>query len=114
VGSCLDLGHANLCESTRNNYLRYIDSLDGRVEIIHIHLHENYGDRDSHLPLFTGPAGKDSSGIGIDRPASSPQVCGRYNFEQWPDPPELLTEARERLLLLAKRPPYLLDALGER
>jgi sugar phosphate isomerase/epimerase len=63
VGMCLDLGHANLCEATRNDYLLYMDRLDSRVPIIHIHLHENEGDSDSHLPLFTGPAGKDPSGI---------------------------------------------------
>ena len=63
VGMCFDLGHANLCEQTRNDYLRFIDLLDPQVPIIHLHMHENYGDWDSHLPLFTGPAGKDASGI---------------------------------------------------
>lgn len=99
VGMCLDLGHANLCEATLNDYLKFIDLLDSRVPIIHIHLHENYGDHDSHLPLFTGPAGKNDSGIKgfIER-------MGRRNFsgcvilEQWPEPPGLLNDARNRLL----------------
>ena len=63
VGMCFDLGHANLCQATRNDYLRFMDRLDPAIPIIHVHLHENYGDRDSHLTLFTGPAGRDSSGI---------------------------------------------------
>src|SRR5207249_7786146 len=48
VGMCLDLGHANLCEATRNDYLRYLDLLDSQVPIVHIHLHENWGDFDPH------------------------------------------------------------------
>jgi sugar phosphate isomerase/epimerase len=103
VGMCLDVGHANLCESTRNNYLRYIDGLNRRLEIIHVHLHENYGDADSHLPLFTGPAGNDPSGIEgfIDRLVTR-AFAGAIVFEQWPQPPELLNEARERFLRMLK------------
>lgn len=103
VGMCLDIGHANLCESTRNNYLRYIDTLDRRLEIIHLHLHENYGDADSHLPLFTGPAANDPSGIEglIDR-LENRAFAGAIVLEQWPQPPQLLKDARERLLLLQK------------
>src|SRR5207245_7618489 len=63
VGMCLDLGHANLCAATRNDYLKYLDQLDPNVPIFHLHLHENWGDFDSHLPLFTGPAGTDTSGV---------------------------------------------------
>jgi sugar phosphate isomerase/epimerase len=101
VGMCLDIGHANLCESTRNNYLRYIERLDRRVEIVHVHLHENYGDADSHLPLFTGPAGKDPSGIeGLIDWLVIRGFAGAIVFEQWPRPPELLKEARERFLVL--------------
>src|ERR1039457_1582749 len=65
VGMCLDIGHANLCAPTRNDYLRYLSELDSRVPIIHLHAHENWGDRDSHLPMFTGPAGKDGAGIRV-------------------------------------------------
>ena len=63
VGMCFDLGHANLCAATRNDYLRYLDRLSPEVPISHLHLHENWGDADGHLPLFTGPAGQDDSGI---------------------------------------------------
>jgi sugar phosphate isomerase/epimerase len=103
VGMCLDIGHANLCDSTRNNYLRYMDRLDSRLAIIHVHLHENYGNSDSHLPLFTGPASKDPSGIEgfIDRLVIR-AFAGSIVLEQWPQPPELLRQARERLLLLLK------------
>ena len=59
VGMCLDVGHANLCADTRNDYLAYVDRLAPEVVISHVHLHENQGDEDSHLTLFTGPAGCD-------------------------------------------------------
>lgn len=63
VGMCFDLGHANLCAATRNDYLGFLDRLNPWVPIIHVHLHENWGDADAHLPLFTGPAGRDDAGI---------------------------------------------------
>ncbi|NVM20951.1 MAG: TIM barrel protein [Desulfobacterales bacterium] len=98
VGMCLDLGHANLCEPTRNDYLKFIDLLDPQVPIIHVHIHENYGDYDSHLPLFTGPAAKDPSGIkGFMVRIRKRGFSGCVIFEQWPQPPCLLNEARNRL-----------------
>ena len=63
VGMCLDLGHANLCTPTHNDFIRYIDELAPEVPIIHLHVHENYGDADSHLTLFTGPARIDDAGV---------------------------------------------------
>ncbi len=98
VGMCLDLGHANLSSFSRNNYLKFLDLLDPAVPIIHIHMHENYGDSDSHLPLFTGPAGENVSGISgfIDR-MNGRGFSGSIIFEQWPEPPSLLNEARDRL-----------------
>lgn len=101
IGMCLDLGHANLCAETLNDYIKFIDLLDTAVPVIHIHLHENYGDSDSHLPLFTGPAGKDPSGI-----KRFIEWLKRRNFtgciilEQWPDPPDLLKGIRTRLLTM--------------
>ncbi|MCK4728005.1 MAG: TIM barrel protein, partial [Desulfobacterales bacterium] len=98
VGMCLDIGHANLCEATRNDYIRFIDLLDPKVPIIHIHMHENYGDCDSHLPLFTGPAGKDALGIeGLTERLKRRGFSGCIILEQWPQPPTLLNEARNRL-----------------
>ena len=63
VGMCLDIGHANLCAATHNDYVRYLDLLAPQVPIIHLHVHENHGDADSHLTLFTGPAAKDDSAV---------------------------------------------------
>lgn len=101
VGMCLDLGHANLCGATRNDYLSFVDRLDPHLEIIHVHLHENYGDSDTHLPLFTGPAGKDPSGItGFIERLEKRRYAGALILEQWPEPPELLNQARDRLLPL--------------
>ena len=101
VGMCLDLGHANLCAATRNDYLQFVDRLAPHVPIIHLHLHENYGDTDSHLPLFTGPAGRDDSGIrGFLARMQQRNFSGSIIFEQWPHPPSLLIQARDRLLAL--------------
>src|SRR5208283_1108204 len=99
VGMCLDLGHANLCEATRNDYLKFVDMLDPRVPVIHIHIHENYGDNDSHLPLFTGPAGKNPVGImGFMERMKHRNFSGSIILEQWPQPESLLIEIRTRLL----------------
>jgi sugar phosphate isomerase/epimerase len=109
VGMCLDLGHANLCEATRNNYLKFVDLLDPQVPIIHVHIHENYGDYDSHLPLFTGPAGKDALAIEwlIER-LKRRKFSGCIILEQWPQPPTLLNEVRKGLfdMICTSRPQH--------
>ena len=98
VGMCLDLGHANLCHITRNHYLRYIDLLGREVPIIHVHLHENWGDADTHLPVFTGPAGTDDAGMrGFIERLLDRDFSGSMILEQWPQPPALLDRAREKL-----------------
>ncbi|MCL5024586.1 MAG: TIM barrel protein [Nitrospirae bacterium] len=104
VGMCFDIGHANLHPATRNDYLRFLDLLDKEVPIIHVHMHENYGDCDSHLTVFTGPAGKDPSGIEgfIDR-LGARGFTGSVILEQWPEPPALLNQARERLLGIIRK-----------
>jgi sugar phosphate isomerase/epimerase len=99
VGMCLDIGHANLCNATRNDYLKFVDMLDPHVPVLHIHMHENFGDNDSHLPFFTGPAGKNPAGIRglIDR-MKNRNFSGCIILEQWPHPESLLIEIRTRLL----------------
>jgi sugar phosphate isomerase/epimerase len=98
VGMCLDVGHANLCEATRNDYLRFIDLLDPEIPIIHVHLHENYGDGDSHHTVFTGPAREDISGLeGFIKRMKERRFSGAIILEQWPETPMLLKEARNRL-----------------
>ena len=107
VGMCLDLGHANLCAAARNDYLAFIDRLGPQVAIIHLHLHENWGDADTHLPLFTGPAGRDDGGIRrlLER-LRRRSFSGSIILEQWPQPPTLLNNARDRLLgLLGQQTP---------
>ena len=99
VGMCLDIGHANLCQATQNDYLRFIDLLETEVPIIHVHLHENYGDYDSHLTVFTGPAKRNDIGIqGFVERMKKRSFSGAIILEQWPDPPRLLDQARDRLL----------------
>jgi phosphoglucan,water dikinase len=98
VGMCLDVGHANLCQATQYDYLRFIDLLDKEVPIIHVHLHENYGDFDSHLVVFTGPAKKNDKGIrGFVKRMKKRAFSGAIILEQWPDPPSLLNQAHDRL-----------------
>jgi phosphoglucan,water dikinase len=101
VGVCLDLGHANLCAATRNDYLAFYDRLEPHLPLIHLHVHENWGDSDSHLPLFTGPSARDDSGIrGLVTRLKKRNYCGAIILEQWPHPPSLLDAARDRLLQL--------------
>jgi sugar phosphate isomerase/epimerase len=113
AGMCLDIGHANLCAATPNNFIRYLDALSPAVPIIHLHAHENHGDRDSHLTLFTGPAREDDSGIrALVERLHRRRYRGAMILEQWPHPPELLVEAAMRLrTLLDARPSTALDRL---
>jgi len=98
IGMCLDTGHANLHDATRNDYLKFLDMLNPHVPIIHMHIHENYGDSDSHLPIFTGPSSKDTSSVQvlIER-LKQRGFSGSVILEQWPRPALLLNEARDRL-----------------
>ncbi|MBI3849108.1 MAG: TIM barrel protein [Verrucomicrobia bacterium] len=98
VGMCLDLGHANLCAHTRNDYLKYLAQLDRQVPIIHLHVHENWGDYDSHLPLFTGPAERNMVGVReFVAQMHARNFSGSIILEQWPHPPSLLNQARDGL-----------------
>jgi sugar phosphate isomerase/epimerase len=98
AGMCLDIGHANLCAPTHNHFVRYLDALAPAVPIIHVHAHENHGDRDSHLTLFTGPSREDDSGVRafLER-LHERGYQGALILEQWPHPPQLLVEAATRL-----------------
>lgn len=101
VGFCFDLGHANVCAATRNDYCGFVDRLSLDIPITHLHLHENFGDRDSHMPLFTGPSRNDPAGIvGLLERLKRRSFDGCAILEQWPQPPSLLAEARDRLQLL--------------
>ena len=103
VGMCLDMGHANLFAGTRNDYVRFVDLLGDHVPIIHWHAHENWGDQDSHLTLFTGPASRDDLGLReLVRRLLRRGFCGSVVLEQWPHPPERLIAARDRLRQLLK------------
>jgi len=98
VGMCLDIGHAGLCAEHHNDYVGYLDALSAEVPIVHLHVHENYGDRDSHLTLFTGPSRDDDSQVRalLDR-LQRRSYSGAMILEQWPNPPHLLLEAAEKL-----------------
>ncbi len=105
VGMCLDIGHANLCAATRNNYVRFLDELPPEVPIIHLHVHENYGDADTHLTLFTGPSRVNDAGVrAVLERLRRRDYQGAMILEQWPRPPELLIEAAARLRRLLGTP----------
>jgi sugar phosphate isomerase/epimerase len=107
VGLCLDVGHANLCPATRNDYVGFLDALDPALPIVHVHLHENWGDTDQHLVLFTGPAARDDSGLrALVARLKRRAYHGVFILEQWPEPPDLLVMATERL-------GRLLEAMGD-
>jgi sugar phosphate isomerase/epimerase len=98
VGLCLDIGHASLYPGTRKRFLDYLDLVDAEVPIVHVHAHENWGDSDSHLPLFTGPAGRDDTAVwGLMQRLHARGFAGSIILEQWPNPPELLATAFMRL-----------------
>jgi len=98
VGLCLDIGHANLCQVTHNNFLRFLDLLAPVVPLIHMHVHENFGDADTHLTLFTGPARHDDGAVRtLLQRLRARAYQGVLILEQWPHPPSLLTEAAARL-----------------
>jgi len=104
IGMCFDLGHANLCDETRNDYIKYVEMLHPNLPVIHMHMHENYGDYDSHLPIFTGPAGKDASGVTeFMRLMRKRNFSGSIILEQWPQPESMLAESRKRLLDIIER-----------
>jgi sugar phosphate isomerase/epimerase len=101
AGMCFDLGHANLYGGLQNNYWSYLDALSREVPIIHLHLHENFGDSDSHLPLFTGPSRNNATGIaGLLSRLRQRGFDGCAILEQWPQPPSLLVNARDGLVNL--------------
>jgi len=101
AGMCFDAGHANLHDITLNNYVRYMDALAPGVPVIHVHLHENYGDGDTHMTLFTGPSKQDASGVlTLLRRLDARGYSGLFILEQWPEPPSLLNHARDTLFHL--------------
>ncbi|MDR0868564.1 MAG: TIM barrel protein [Planctomycetota bacterium] len=98
LGMTLDLGHANCNPYTRNDYMRFLNELPANARIFHVHAHENWGEIDSHLTLFTGPSAKDDHGIKL-----AVQFLAQKNFsgsvilEQFPQPPDQLDRAFVRL-----------------
>lgn len=98
AGMCLDIGHANCCEVTRNDFIRFIDLLEPAVRIIHCHVHENWGHEDSHLTLFTGPSSKNDAGIELFLARLKKRnFGGSLIMEQWPEPTQMLVEAEKKL-----------------
>jgi sugar phosphate isomerase/epimerase len=98
VGLCPESRHADLFAGTRDDHLAFVDRLGDHVPIIHWHAHENWGDRDSHLPLFTGPSARDDRGLrGLIRRLKQRGFSGSVVMEQWPQPPAVLVETSQRL-----------------
>ncbi|MBF0519930.1 MAG: sugar phosphate isomerase/epimerase [Nitrospirae bacterium] len=107
VGICLDIGHANVFYGTRNNFLRYMDLLLETVPIIHLHIHENYGDIDSHLTIFTGPSSTNPLGMKcFIKRLKKMNFTGMMVLEQWPAPPSVLITGRDKILELIRSYEY--------
>jgi sugar phosphate isomerase/epimerase len=98
LGLCFDMGHANVCGATRNDYIRFLGALDPAVPIFHVHLHENWGDSDRHLLLFTGPSAADPGGVRmLIEMLVGRGFDGAAILEVWPDPPEALLGSIRRI-----------------
>ena len=98
IGMAFDLGHANCCAATRNDYIRFLNGLSPAVAVIHCHVHENWGDADSHLPLFSGASAQNDAGIRMFAAILKNRgFSGSLIMEQWPQPPEMLDAAAARL-----------------
>ncbi|MBF0473061.1 MAG: hypothetical protein HQK93_04930, partial [Nitrospirae bacterium] len=71
---------------------------DFNLPIIHLHMHENYGDKDSHLAVFTGPA-KDNpyAIIEVLKILIRRNFSGAIIFEQWHEDPTVLINSKEKL-----------------
>lgn len=106
VGMCFDMGHANLFGGTKNDYIGFLGRLESHVPVIHLHMHENHGEGDSHLALFSGPSGGNPDGIKrLIGKMKERGFSGSVIFEQWPEPPGILIEARRKLkAIIGERP----------
>lgn len=106
IGMTFDVGHANCCATTRHDYLKFIRALSPTVNIIHAHLHENWGDADAHLPLFSGASAQNDSGIKLlIEILLQRNFAGSLILEQWA--PEHLVNIVNKLtaMLTAKNAP---------
>jgi sugar phosphate isomerase/epimerase len=53
LGICIDVGHAFMSQDAGRQPIRnYIDRYRG--QLVHLHLHDNFGDNDDHLPISEG------------------------------------------------------------
>jgi len=52
VGMTLDIGHANMVGKNGDGIREYLKMFEKRIE--HVHVHDNFGKEDNHLPLGVG------------------------------------------------------------
>lgn len=52
VSICLDIGHGNVMKAEGDSIENWIDILGDRIS--HVHLHNNFGDKDNHNEVNTG------------------------------------------------------------
>jgi len=53
LGICIDVGHAYISQDAGREPIRnYIERYRG--QLVHLHLHDNFGDNDEHLPIKDG------------------------------------------------------------
>lgn len=98
LGVCFDFGHALLEPSLAGVPGDFLERLGASIPVVHCHMHENRGDQDSHLPLFTGPLGEQPGPLlrVLDQ-LQSQAFVGSMILEQWPTPRSQLVATRDRL-----------------
>lgn len=103
AGLCLDIGHAGIFAETRGDFCAYLGRIAEFVPISHLHIHENDGELDQHLPLFTGKCSTDEEPVKkLISILKARGFSGSMIMEQWPSPPEILVATRSHLLDLLK------------
>ena len=98
VGMAFDIGHANIFQDFRNNYVGYLNALGPYVPVNHLHFHENSGEEDSHDCIFSTQSEYNDLGIRTVIEMLIERNCAaNIILEQWPQPRSLLVDARDRL-----------------
>ena len=85
IGMCFDVGHANIWHQTRNNYNKYLDSLDSHIPIKHIHMHKNDGLTDSHDLIFKDSGNFENNLDGFFQKLQRKGFLGNIILEHWPN-----------------------------
>jgi len=87
LGFCLDVGHVNLCSNL--TLAQWVEKLS--YKLFHVHLHDNCGDEDKHLPVGKGNINFNDLFSALRK--SAPDVV--VSLEVDADPPVVLENLKE-------------------